>query len=84
MGVAAPTEPSSKQKSMYKKMSKLSGASFDSSFAKAMITDHKSAIAEFKHESKKKHDPAAQFAQQTLPTLQKHLDTAEKLEKSSR
>ncbi len=84
MGMTPPTEPSATQKAMYNKISKLSGAAFDRSFAKEMVADHKKDIAEFKRESRKKDDPAAQFAQQTLPTLQKHLDAAEKLEKSSR
>ena len=33
----------------------------------------------FQKEAKKKNDPAADFASNTLPTLQKHLDAAQKL-----
>ena len=68
---------------MYDKMSKLSGTEFDRTFAREMVADHKKDVAEFKRESQKKNDPVADFAKQTLPTLQKHLDDAEKLEKSN-
>jgi len=74
-----PTEPSSKQKAMYDKMSKLTGAAFDKAFAKDMVADHKKDIAAFQKEARKKNDPAANFANNTLPTLQKHLDAAQKL-----
>jgi putative membrane protein len=79
IGVTPPTEPSAQQKAMYSKMSKLSGAAFDRAFAMDMVADHKHDIAEFKKEARKKDDPAADFASQTLPTLEKHLDAAKKL-----
>jgi putative membrane protein len=79
MGITAPAEPSAKQQEMYKKMSKLSGVGFDRAFAKEMIADHKKDISEYKRESQKQNDPAAQYAKQSLPVLQKHLNAAEKL-----
>jgi putative membrane protein len=79
MGVTAPTEPSAKQKAMHDKMAKMTGADFDKAFAKDMVADHKKDIAMFQKEAKKKNDPAADFASNTLPTLQKHLDAAQKL-----
>jgi putative membrane protein len=79
MGVTPPSKPNAKQKAMYDKMSKLSGAAFDKAFAKEMVADHKKDIAAFKKEAKKKNDPAAEFASNTLPTLQKHLEAAQKL-----
>lgn len=83
IGMTPPAEPSAKQKSMYDKMSKLSGAEFDRAFAKEMVADHKKDISEYKRESAKKNSPVADLAKQTLPTLQKHLDAAEKLQKSN-
>jgi putative membrane protein len=79
MGMTAPTEPNAKQKAMHDKMAKMTGADFDKAFAKEMVADHKKDIAEYKKESRKKNDPAADFANNTLPTLQKHLDAAQKL-----
>jgi putative membrane protein len=76
IGVTPPTEPNRKQKAVYDKLSKLSGDKFDREFAKAMVDDHKNDIREFEKEAKKKNDPAADFANETLPTLRKHLDMA--------
>jgi len=79
MGVTPPTEPNAKQKAMYDRLSKLSGTQFDKAFAKDMVKDHKEDIAKYQKEAKGK-GPLAQFAQQTLPVLQKHLQTAQGLE----
>jgi putative membrane protein len=79
IGVTPPTEPNAKQKALYDKMSKLSGATFDREFAKAMVQDHKQDIQKFQQEAKKQNDPVGDFASQTLPTLQKHLQAAESL-----
>jgi len=79
IGVTAPTQPNAKQKAMYDKLSKLSGAQFDKAFAQGMVKDHKEDIAKYQKEAKSK-GPLAQFAQQTLPVLQKHLQTAQSLQ----
>ncbi len=78
MGLTAPTEPTAKQQKMYDQTSKLSGAQFDKHFAQEMISDHKKDIKKYQTEAKSK-GPLADFAQQTIPTLQKHLQTAESL-----
>jgi putative membrane protein len=64
---------------MYDRLSKLSGGQFDK-FVKAMVTDHKKDIAKYEKEAKSK-GPLADFAKETLPTLQHHLQTAETLAK---
>jgi len=79
MGVTPPTEPNAKQKAMYDHLSKLSGTQFDKAFAKDMVKDHKEDIAKYQKEAKGK-GPLAGFAQQTLPVLQKHLQTAQSLQ----
>jgi putative membrane protein len=81
IGVTPPTEPSAKQKAEYAKMSKLSGAAFDRQFATHMVADHKKDIREYKAEAKRS-DPAASYASETLPDLQKHLETAQSLKGS--
>jgi putative membrane protein len=78
MKVTAPTGPSSKQKSDHDRMAKLSGAKFDQDFAKHMVDDHKKDIAEYQ-KAAKKDDAAGRYAKEALPTLQKHLETAQKL-----
>jgi putative membrane protein len=84
MGVTPPSEPTAKQKGMYDKLAKLSGPEFDHAFAREMVADHKNDIREFKKEAAKKGDPTAEFAAENLPTLQKHLDAAQKLTTSDR
>ena len=78
LGVTPPTEPNAKQKSLHDRLSKLTGARFDQEFVKEMVADHKNDIREFEAEAKKT-DPAGTFAKDTLPTLRKHLQTAESL-----
>lgn len=79
MGVTPPTEPDAKQTKMYERLSKEHGARFDKAFAKAMVKDHKQDIAKYEKQAKKK-DQLAQFAEQTIPTLQKHLQIAQSIE----
>ena len=83
MGVTPPTEPSKKQKADHDKMSKLSGDKFDRAFAKHMVMDHKKDIADYKKQAKMKNDPTAGYASDTLPTLEKHLETAQSLAKGA-
>ena len=80
IGITIPTELSVSQKSTYNRMSKLSGTAFDRAFVAEMIAGYKTNITRFQKEAKKKDDPAADFANQMLPTLKKHLDAAQQLE----
>ena len=61
------------------KLMGLHGAAFDRAFARYMAKDHRKMITEFEREAKTPGD-VGQMAQQTLPTLHKHLAGAEKLE----
>lgn len=81
MNVTVPTEPSRKQKADMAKMQKLNGAAFDKAFAQHAVMDHKKDIAEYTKASKMKGDPAGDYASQTLPDLQKHLEAAQALQK---
>ena len=64
-------------------MSKLSGDAFDRQFVRHMVDDHKKDVAEYQREPKRRNDPAAGYASETLPTLQKHLQTAQSLIKAA-
>jgi len=81
VGVTPPSEPSAEQKAVYDKLNKLSGTAFDKQFAAAMVKDHKEDIAKFKKAAKEKN-PVGEFADKTVPTLEKHLQTAEALTSS--
>jgi putative membrane protein len=82
LGMLAPTEPSADAAKDYDSMSKLSGSEFDKEFTAHMIKDHEKDIAAYRDEAKDGSEPqVAAYAQQTLPTLQKHLETAQTIEK---
>ena len=59
-------------------MSKMKGADFDKHYMDMMVGDHKEDIDEFKKEANSSSNDAFKgFAAKTLPTLQKHLDSAQ-------
>lgn len=60
----------------------MSGAGFDKDFLADMVKGHQKAIDTFQQEADSS-DPAqvTDFAKQTLPTLKKHLQTAQSLQK---
>ena len=74
-GVTLPTAPKPEAKTEFDRLSKLNGDNFD---IKDMVADHKKDIAEFEAQAKG-GDEVASFAKDTLPTLQKHLQTAQSL-----
>jgi putative membrane protein len=76
--VTPPTQPNPEAKKEYDKLSKLSGDAFDKEFVHHMVADHKKDISAFKQQAKG-HDGVASYAKDTLPTLEKHLDTAQSL-----
>jgi len=80
VGVTLPTQPNAQQKAQYDKLSKMSGAQFDHAFVNYQIKDHEKDIAEFQREAKTGSNPAVKnFAAQTVPALQKHLQTARQI-----
>lgn len=64
-----------------RKLQALHGSAFDQEFARYMVQDHKKDIAKFEQEAHES-GAAAQLATKTLPVLRKHLDMAERLNKS--
>jgi putative membrane protein len=82
MNIPTPAGPSAKQKSDHQKMSKKHGAAFDREFAQHMVADHKKDVASYRKHAKSK-DPSGQYAQETLPVLQQHLEQAMELEKKA-
>jgi putative membrane protein len=63
----------------YDELQKKKGHDFDQAYMEDMVKDHKKAIELFQKEAKGGKDQDLQkFAQETLPTLQQHLDMAQK------
>ena len=84
-GVNLPTELDRSTRREMDKLSKLSGADFDREYMKHMVSDHKKDVSEFKSEANKAKDSdVKQFASQTLPTLEQHLQLAESAEQAAR
>jgi putative membrane protein len=58
----------------------LRGARFDAAFKQHMIEDHQQDIAKYEQAERSAQSPMVrEMAQQTLPTLHRHLDRAEAL-----
>ena len=70
-------------KAMIDPFQKLTGTAFDRRFSQEMVAGHTKAIAAYKNEAAHGQNPALKaYAEQALPTLQKHLDQAKTLGKS--
>jgi putative membrane protein len=83
LSVTPPDKPGLKQKALYDKLSRLSGAQFDREFTKSMVKDHQDDIARYQKESQL-NGAVADYAKETLPKLHEHLKMAEELEQSTK
>lgn len=83
-GVNLPTSLDAKDQATYDRLSKVSGSEFDSAYMRDMVKDHNADIAEFQGETQTAKDADVKaFAQQTLPTLEDHLNLARQVSKPS-
>jgi putative membrane protein len=74
-GMTLPADVNGTQQAMYDRLSKLSGAQFDSAYVKDMMMDHQEDIKEFKKEAQSGTDEQMKsFASQTLPVIEGHLE----------
>jgi putative membrane protein len=82
LNVPVPTGTPPDADAELKMATSMSGAGFDKDFLAAMIKDHQNAIDMFQQEAGSS-DPAqvTDLAKQTLPTLKKHLQKAQSLQK---
>jgi putative membrane protein len=82
--IKLPTSPSVAQMASKTKLEVLTGKTFDKSYIKGMIKDHKEDLKLFKHEASSGQDAQAKaFAAATLPTLQMHLTKIESIAKEA-
>lgn len=71
--ITIPSDLNAKDQATYDRLSKLSGAAFDSAYTKAMMMDHKKDIADFQKEANSgMNADVKDFAGKTLPTLKQH------------
>lgn len=78
LGVKDPGGASIMENAEYLKLKVLSGSTFDSTFAKDMVSDHQSTIDDFRKEASNS-GAAGEFAKDSLPTLEQHLQVAQSL-----
>jgi putative membrane protein len=83
LGVKPPEGISNEAASENFKLEGLSGSAFDKEFATYMTEDHKKDIQKFKEEANSGAGATAELARKTLPTLEKHLAIAQKLDQGS-
>lgn len=82
MTVPSTDETKPEADAVYGKLQGLSGAEFDKAFVSAMIDDHKKDIDAYQKEADSGDaSQVTDLAKQTLPTLKKHLETAQSLQK---
>jgi putative membrane protein len=78
--ISLPTSASIGEMATKAKLDVLSGDTFDKSYIKSQIKDHRGAIALFNKEIASGQDPDAKaFASATLPTLRMHLKKVDAL-----
>lgn len=83
-GIALDQNPTFSQRREKDKLEKLSGADFDQQYTKDMLEDHVTDIKKFQKASQKIEDSdVKQYAQETLPHLQMHLQHAESAAKAA-
>lgn len=79
-GIMLPMAADAKHKATYDRLSKLSGAAFDSAFMPEIVAAHKASVERFRRESQSGKDSELKtFAGKTLPTIESHLAQAEKI-----
>lgn len=83
-GVTLDQTPGWSQRRAQSKLEKLTGADFDQQYAKDMLEDHVTDIKKFQKASQQIEDSdVKQYAQDTLPELQKHLQQSETAAKAA-
>ena len=82
MQIKPPTQPNSKQKADYDRLSTQIGTAFDEQFADHVVMDHKEDVQKYEKASMMSN-PAGNYAKEALPTLRKHLQNAESLKSAT-
>jgi len=80
LNVTVPDKLSTKHQTKLDKLSKTSGAAFDSAYITEMVADHEKDIAEFeKARSEVSNEDLKKFIDETIPVMKEHLEMAKKM-----
>jgi putative membrane protein len=83
-GVQWPTELTGEGKTLYDRLSKLSGKAFDKVYIHAMVQGHETTAKMYEQESGKVKDSQLKsYVDQTLPVVQQHLKHIQSIQQSS-
>jgi putative membrane protein len=83
-GITLPSDLPAKDKALRDRLTKLNGKTFDRTYMRNMVTDHRMDVAEFKKEATSGKDPEVKaWAAKMLPTLEDHLKEAQAANKTS-
>jgi putative membrane protein len=77
--VTLPKDIDEKHRAVHDRLAKLRGEEFDREYMKAMLEDHRHDVAAFRQASRSDDPDVRAFASETLPKLEEHLQTAERL-----
>ena len=80
LNVIPPAQPSAEQMQKYAALERLSGTEFDKEFVAEMVKGHQEEIAKYEKGAESSNSKVAKLAEDTLPTLQHHLATAQSLQ----
>jgi len=80
-GATLPAGLSTSDNTTKEHLSKMQGDAFDKAYMRHMVADHQQDVSEFKQETTAGKDPQLKdWAAKTLPTLQQHLQLAERVD----
>ena len=78
--IEVPTEMSTQHQQIAERLSDSQSTSFDRAYIRQMVEDHEKAVKLFSKEAQQGQDAELkEFAAETLPTLQEHLNMAKQL-----
>jgi len=81
--ITLPSAIDAAHKAVRDRLAKLSGAAFDKAYADEMVKGHQTVVASFKQEAEGGTDAEIKaWANKTLPTIEKHLQQAQDLQKT--
>lgn len=78
IGVATPEEIPPGAEAVYAALTELEGGAFDRAFVSHMIADHR-AMLETHREYAQGEGPVAEYARETVPALESHLESARRI-----
>jgi putative membrane protein len=79
MDVTPPTAPDANAQREYRRLQRESATQFDRSFTNDRVMDHRKDIADYRKEARQGNDAVTQYANDSIPTLEKHLQNAQAL-----